>query len=65
MDYEKLMNQAMKFIELTMKSYDDLVKQCKEKGDSNGATRYTNKYIAIRDVKVGIDQLALDMKNGE
>ena len=65
MDYEKLMNQAMKFIELQMQSYDDLAKKAREKGDNAGATRYTNKYIAIRDTKVGIDKLALQMKNGE
>lgn len=65
MDYEKLMNQAMTYIQLQMKTYEILAKTARVLNDEEEATRYSNMYIAIRDTKVGIDKLALQMKNGE
>lgn len=65
MDYEKLMNAAMEFICLTMKSCDDLAKEAIESNDKEKATRYMNQYIAARGIKLGIDKLALEMKNGK
>lgn len=65
MDYEKLMNAAMEFIHLTMKSYDDLAKEARESNDKEKASMYTNQYIAVRDIKLEIDKMALEMKNGK
>lgn len=65
MDYEKLMMQAMALIDLHMDMYDNLVKEAKEEKDERNVRRYANKYRAVRDLKVGIDKLALQMKNGE
>lgn len=65
MDYEKLMKEAMKFIHTQMKSYDDLANKARSSGDEIAASMYRIEYLAIRDIKVGIDKLALDMKNGK
>lgn len=65
MDYEKLMIQVMALIDLHMDMYDNLANEAKEEKDERNVTRYANKYRAVRDLKVGIDKLALQMKNGE
>ncbi len=65
MDYEELMNQAMTYIQSQMKTYKDLAKGAESAGKVEMAKMCENKYIAIRDIKIGIDNLALQMKNGE
>ena len=65
MDYEKLMIQVMALIDLHMDMYDNLANEAEEEKDVRNVTKYANKYRAVRELKVWIDKLALQMKNGE